>query len=278
MTMFQRAAFVALAKLGFAIAALQAMTAQAAEIKVLSTTLMHSIIGEAAPAFERATGHKLSVTYDTTNLLMGRINGGETADVVILTTPAIEDLSKRGKVAGDSRVNVARSGIGIAVLASAPKPDVSTVEAFKKTLLAAKSVAYTTSGASGLYFQGLCERLGIADAIKAKARTQPGGATAELVVKGEAEIAVQQIGELLAIPGVQVQPLPAEINSVTPFSAGLFAGAKGSRGRQGVPQVPHLGPRRLGHQGQRHGAGVIKLPSPPCCRAHQARTRSGRRP
>ncbi len=224
--MMQRAIFVAMAKLGFAVAALQAMAAQAAEIKVLSTTLMNSVMAEAAPAFERATGHKLSVTFDTTNILMGRIKAGETADVAILTTPAIEDLAKQGKVAGDSRVNVARSGVGVAVLASAPKPDVSTVEAFKKTLLAAKSVAYTTSGASGLYFVGLCERLGIADAIKAKARTQPGGATAELVVKGEAEIAVQQIGELLAVPGVQVQPLPAEINSVTPFAAAMFAGAK----------------------------------------------------
>jgi molybdate transport system substrate-binding protein len=207
-------------------AGLHATTAHAAEIKVLSTTLMNSIIATAAPAFERATGHKLAVTFDTTNILMGRINAGETADVVILTTPAIEELTKRGKVAADSRVNVARSGVGIAVLASAPKPDVSTVEAFKKTLLAARSISFTSSGASGLYFQSLCERLGVADAVKAKAKTRPGGAAAELVVRGEAEIAVQQIGELLAVPGVQVQPLPAEINNVTPFAAGLFAGAR----------------------------------------------------
>lgn len=178
------------------------------------------------PAFERATGHKLSVTFDTTNILVGRIKNGESADVAILTMPAIEDLIKQGKVAGDSRVDVARSGVGIAVLTSAPKPDVSTVEAFKKTLLNAKSVSYTTSGASGLYFQNLCERLGIADAIKAKAKTRPGGAAAELVVSGEAEVAVQQIGELLAVSGVQVQPLPAEINHVTPFAAGRFADAK----------------------------------------------------
>ena len=135
-------------------------------------------------------------------------------------------MIKQGKVAGDSRVDVARSGVAIAVLTSAPKPDVGTVEAFKKTLLNAKSVSYTTSGASGLYFQNLCERLGVADAIKAKAKTRPGGATAELVVSGEAEVGVQQIGELLAVSGVQVQPLPAEINHVTPFAAGRFADAK----------------------------------------------------
>jgi molybdate transport system substrate-binding protein len=211
----------ALAMLAFA-----ALPARAAEIKVLSTTLMNSVIWAAGPAFERATGHKLSVTFDATNLLMGRIKNGESADVAILTTPAIEDLIKQGKLAGDSRVDVARSGIGIAVLASAPKPDVSTVEAFKKTLLNAKSVSYTTSGASGVYFQNLCERLGIADAIKAKGKTRPGGAAAELVVNGEAEVAVQQIGELLAVPGVQVQPLPAEINHVTPFAAGRFVDAK----------------------------------------------------
>jgi molybdate transport system substrate-binding protein len=211
----------------FALAAgLQATTARAAEIKVLSTTLMNSIIAAAGPAFERASGHKLAVTFDTTNILMGRIKAGETTDVVILTTPAIEELVKQGKVGGDSRVDVARSGVGIAALASAPKPDVSTVEAFKKTLLAAKSISYTSSGASGLYFQSLCERLGIGDAVKAKAKTRPGGGAAELVVAGEADIAVQQIGELLAVPGVQVQPLPAEINNVTPFAAGLFAGAR----------------------------------------------------
>ena len=224
--MMQGAKFAAAAALGLAVAAFQATTARTAEIKVLSTTLMNSIIAAAGPAFERTSGHKLSVTFDTTNILMGRINGGETADVVILTTPAIEELTKRGKVAGDSRVDVARSGVGIAALASAPKPDVSTVETFKKTLLAARSISYTSSGASGLYFQSLCERLGIADAVKAKAKTRPGGAAAELVVTGEAEIAVQQIGELLAVPGVQVQPLPVEINNITPFAAGLFAGAR----------------------------------------------------
>ena len=132
-------------------------------------------------------------------------------------------MIKQGKVAGDSRVDVARSGVAIAVFTSAPKPDVGTVEAFKKTLLNAKSVSYTTSGASGLYFQNLCERLGVADAIKAKAKTRR---AALPPISGEAEVGVQQIGELLAVSGVQVQPLPAEINHVTPFAAGRFADAK----------------------------------------------------
>lgn len=226
MTIFGRAAFAALAKLGVAMAALAAPGANAAEIKILGTTLMHSILDELAPAFERATGHKFSPALDTTNLIMGRIKNGETADVAILTVQAIDELTKQGKLSPDGRVDVARSTVGVAVLAGAPKPDVSSVEAFKKTLLAAKSVAYTTSGASGLYFQGLLDRLGIADAIKAKAVTQPGGAVAELVVKGRAELAIQQIGELLAVPGVQVQPLPSEIQYTTAFAAGMFAGAR----------------------------------------------------
>src|SRR5712691_2049330 len=116
--------------------------ARAAEIRVLGTTLMHSILDELAPAFERATGHRVSATLDTTNIIMGRIKNGETADVAILTVPAIDELTKQGKLAPEDRVDVARSNVGVAVLASAPKPDVSSVEAFKKTLLAAKSVAY----------------------------------------------------------------------------------------------------------------------------------------
>lgn len=201
--------------------------AGAAEIKVLSSTGMRSVLSDLIPEFERASGHKVAISYDTANLLMGRIKAGESADLAILTGSAMDELAKLGKLASGSRVDLARSGVGVAVRAGAAKPDIKSVEAFKRTLLDTKSIAYTTTGASGIYFAGLIERLGIAEQVKAKARRPAGGAAGELVAKGEAEMAVQQIPELMAVAGIElVGPLPSEIQTFTPFPAGVLTDAK----------------------------------------------------
>jgi molybdate transport system substrate-binding protein len=227
-------AFIAVAvRMGAAIVLTQAAVAGAAEIRVLCSTGMSSAMSVLVPEFERASGHKLSIAYDTANLLMGRIKGGETADLAILTGPAIDELAKQGKVGG--RADLARSGVGISVRSGAPKPDIGSVEALKRALLDAKSVAYTTTGASGVYFAGLLERLGIAEQVKAKAKLRPGGAVGELVARGEAEMAVQQIPELMSVAGTElVGPLPPEVQYVTVFSAGVFAGAKHTEAAQAL--------------------------------------------
>jgi molybdate transport system substrate-binding protein len=199
----------------------------AAEIKVISSTGMSTMFKELIPAFERASGHKVSITYDTSNIVLGRIKGGETADLIILTGPVIDDLAKQGKVVAGSRADLARSGIGVAVKTGAPRPDISSVEAFKRTLVSARSVAYTATGASGIYFAGVTEKLGIGAEVKAKARTPAGGHVAELVAKGDAEMAVQMISELKGVPGAEyVGPLPADLQMYTVFSAGLFTGTR----------------------------------------------------
>lgn len=205
----------------------QGTDANTAEVRVLCSNSSHAVMDELVPEFERASGHKVAVSYDPAKLMLQRIQRGETADLAILGAPAIDELTKQGKIAAGSRRDLARCGVGIAVRAGAPKPDIGSVEAFKRALLNAKSVAHTESGASGMHFAGLIERLGIAEQIKARARTQPGGLVGELVASGEAEIAVQQIPELMAVPGIEVVgPLPHELQKITLVSAGIFAASK----------------------------------------------------
>jgi molybdate transport system substrate-binding protein len=201
--------------------------AHAADIKVLASTGVSSVLKELIPAFERASGHKVTITYDTSNIVMGRIKGGEGGDLVILTAPAIDDLAKQGKVVAGSRADLARSGIGVVIRAGAPRPDIGSAEGLRRTLLAAGSVTYTATGASGIYFAGVTEKLGIGREVKAKAKTPPGGHVAELVAKGEAELGVQMISELRGVPGAEyIGPLPGDLQMFTVFSAGLFNGAK----------------------------------------------------
>ena len=201
-------------------------SAQAAEIRVLSTVGMQPATPELIAEFERSTGHKIAVTYGLAAVLKTKFLEGTPADVLLLTSPIIEDLAKQGKVAPGSKVDVARSGVGIAVKAGAPKPDISTPEALKKTVLAAKSVGYSKEGASGVAFARALERLGIADQAKTKykdTQTRAG----EMVAAGEIELAAAQIPELLAVPGAAVVgPIPAELQTVTVFSLGLAAEAK----------------------------------------------------
>ncbi len=201
-----------------------------AEIKVLTAGAMKAVVLELTPAFEAATGHKLIIDNDTAGGLAGRIGGGEAFDVAVITPAAIDALIKGARVAPGTRVNLAKVGMGVAIKAGAPIPDISTVDAFKAVLLSAKSVAYIdpkAGGSSGIYFDKLIERLGIAEPVRAKAKLMSGGYVAELVAKGEVEVAIHQISEIVPVSGVTlVGPLPAEVQNTTIYAGGLSATAR----------------------------------------------------
>ena len=198
-----------------------------ATINLFVSNSARGVLGELIPQFERASGHKVSISYDPAKVMLERIARGESADLAILGASAIDELVKSGRIDPASRRPVASCGVGIAVLAGASKPDIGSVESFKKALLAARSVAWTQEGASGMYFTKLIERLGIAEPLHAKAVRKPGGLIGELVAARKAELAVQQIPELMAVPGIElVDPLPAELQLTTPSAAGIFTGAK----------------------------------------------------
>lgn len=201
--------------------------AHAADVKVLSSNGIHSVMDEIVPKFERSTGHKVSVDYDTANALLGRIKAGEQADMAILTQPVIDELIKQGKVVAGSGKLLGSSGVGVAVQAGLPKPDIGSVEAFKRALLAAKSIAFTKTGASGIHFAKVVENLGIAKQVNAKAKVPAGGLVGELLASGEAEMAIQQVPELMAVPGIQfVGPLPKELQITTVLSGGVLTGTR----------------------------------------------------
>jgi molybdate transport system substrate-binding protein len=194
----------------------------AAELKVLSSNGTSAIVQAIGAEFARRTGHAVSYKIDVAVLLQKEIEGGEAFDVAVLTRAVIDELATRGRVDLGTRADIARSGIGVAMRAGAVKPEIGTTASFKRTMLDARSIAYTTVGGSGIHFLKVAEQLGIADAVKAKARTQTGGLLAELVAKGDAELAVQQVSELLPVAGVElVGPFPPELQLITLFSAGM---------------------------------------------------------
>jgi molybdate transport system substrate-binding protein len=204
-------------------------SASAADIKVLTAGAFKQVVLALVPEFEKTTGHKVALDNDTVGALVKRIEGGEAFDVAILSSAALDKLAKEGKVAPGA-VALARVGVGVVVKEGAPRPDIATVEAFKRALLAAQSVAYidpAAGGSSGIYVAGLLERLGIADAVKPKAKLIKGGAVAEHVVAGEAEIGIHQISEILPVKGaVLVGPLPPDIQNYTVYVAGIGAAAR----------------------------------------------------
>jgi molybdate transport system substrate-binding protein len=194
---------------------------------LFSSNSTRAVLAELLPQFEHATGIRVNTSYDPALVMLKRIDDGETADVAILGQSAIDALANSRKILPESRRTLARCGVGIGVRAGAPKPDVSSTAAFKAALLAAKSIAHTTRGASGIHFTAVAKRLGIADEIRAKAVANQGGLIGELVVRGEAELAIQQIPELLAVPGVElVGPLPQELQSISVVVAGIFSGTR----------------------------------------------------
>jgi molybdate transport system substrate-binding protein len=220
------------AVIALAFALICATAAQAAEVKILTAGAMKAVVLELVPQFEKETGHKAVVDNDTAGGLAKRIEGGEAFDAVVVTPGVIDDLGKKGKIAADSRANVARVGVGVVVKEGAPLPDISSVDAFKRTLIAAKSVAYidpASGGSSGIYLTGLFDRLGIAADIQPKAKLKKGGYVAELIANGEAELGLHQISEILPVKGVKlVGPLPAEIQNYTTYAVAVGADAKQS--------------------------------------------------
>jgi len=215
------------AVLGLAGALLLAGAASAAEVRVMISGGLTAAFNALVPEFERLTGNKVLTAYGpsmgtTVNAIPTRLERGELADVLIMVGYALGDLVKQGKVIADSRVDLVKSPIGIAVRSGAPKPDISSADAVRRALLAAKSIAYSDS-ASGVYVSTeMFQRLGIADAIKDKARKIPAEPVAGVVARGDAEIGFQQISEMLPVPGVDiVGPLPPELQKITIFSAGI---------------------------------------------------------
>jgi molybdate transport system substrate-binding protein len=198
-----------------------------AVISVFSTHAVQEVLRELGPALERASELRLAIDYDPANALRRRIEDGEMFDVAIVTRPVIDALAKQRKIAPESCTDIARSGLGVVVRKGAAKPDVSTVDEFKRALLAAKSVVRSKEGTSGLYFDELLTRLGITEAMRGKVVLGGSGRIAELVARGEAEMAVQQIPELLPVEGVAfVGPLPDDLQLYTVFSAGVGAACK----------------------------------------------------
>ncbi len=206
--------------------------ATAAEIRVMISGGLSAAYEVLVPEFERATGHKVLTARGpsmgtTVNAIPVRLERGEPADVLIMVGYALKDLADKGKVIAGSSVDLVKSPIGIAVKSGAPKPDISTADAVKRALLAAKTIAYSDS-ASGVYVSTeMFQKLGIADAMKDKARKIPATPVGEIVAHGDAEIGFQQISELKAVPGVDiVGPLPDELQRITVFSAGIATGSK----------------------------------------------------
>jgi molybdate transport system substrate-binding protein len=207
------------------------VNAGAAEVKLLSAAVMKPVLVDLASEFERATGHTLTITYESAGVVRDRVQAGENTDVAIIQRPVVEALLKQGKFRPGSTVTLARSGVGVAVRAGAVKPDISTVEAFKQSLLAAKSVAYpdpAAGHASGIHFRGVLERLGIADQVNAKAKLQK-GTFAGSPPEDHGEIGITQPMEILATPGFELAGwLPPELQDYEKFTwaIGITSNAK----------------------------------------------------
>jgi molybdate transport system substrate-binding protein len=200
-------------------------------MKGLFSNGVKAVVLDLLPEFERASGVTPAITWGSTATLMGEIAKGAGGDVAILSDEAIDDLIRQGRIVAGSRVDLARSAIGMAVRQGAPKPDISSADALKQTLLSARTISYSKTGISGVYFPTVLERLGIAAQVAAKTLIPtPGVLVGDLVAKGDAAIGVQQISELLPVPGIEiVGPLPPELQKLTVFSAGLFVGANQPR-------------------------------------------------
>ncbi len=207
-------------------------TAHAAEINAMLTTAMKAAFDELLPRFERANGHTVRLTYGPSGALLRRLDGGEPADLFITDVPALDVLLKYGKVTAE-RIELARTGIGIAVKKGAPKPDVSTAEALKRALLAAKTVGHASAAGGSItagHIVGVFEKLGIAKEVAAKTKFAmggPNGRVSVLVSSGEAEIGIQQVSELLSNPDVEViGMLPPDLQQTTTYAASITTNAK----------------------------------------------------
>ena len=203
---------------------LPAGAASAAEMTLFCTQALRTSLLELAPRFEKATGHKVNLVVAPSGQLVKKVEAGEIADLLIANASNIDALIKDGKVTGD-RVDIARAQVGLSIKAGNPRPDISTPEAVRKALLDAKAISYSAGGLSGNNFEFAMNKLGILDEVKKKAKNA--SPAAKLVVSGEADIAVQQISELIAVEGSELLgPLPAELDQVTQFSMGVLSDGK----------------------------------------------------
>lgn len=225
----------------------------AEEIKVIAAGATRAVLTSLDAAFTAKTGHTIVLVTDTAGGVAKRVEAGESAGLVISSRKQIDTLIDKGKLAPGSRADIASSVMAVAVRAGAPQPDISTLEGFRQMLLDAKTIAYVdpaSGGTSGIYIAGVIDRMGLTEALRPKLRLQAGGYVAELVAKGEAEIAIHQMSEILPVKGVTlVGELPREIQSVTVYSAGLPADATGAAraylafitGREAAPAIEKAG-------------------------------------
>ena len=215
------------------VVALCSARATAEPLKVLTTGAFREIVTQVAAEHERATGERISVLGGTSGALQKRVAGGEAFDVLVLTPAAAQALEASGQVAAGSVIPLARTGMGVAVKAGAPLPDISTTDKFRQALLAARAVAYSdpaAGGSSGIYFDRLLERLGIADVVRAKGVRQASGYVAERLVTGEADLAVHQVSEILPVRGATlVGPLPEDIQNYTTYAIAVSASSANAR-------------------------------------------------
>jgi len=220
--------------------------AQAAEIRLLSSGAMKEIISELLPEFETASGHKVTPTWTGTANMIKQIEAGEVFDLVVIGVPEVEKFATAGKFLSGSRADLGRSGVGLAVKAGAPKPDISNADAVKKAMVNAKAVAYST-GPIGVYVRALLDKLGIADQVVPKAKVAASGMrVGDFLIKGEADLAFQQISELMHEHGIDfLGPLPADIENYTVYSSGISSAAKeadAARALQAFLRAANAGP------------------------------------
>jgi molybdate transport system substrate-binding protein len=218
------------------VALLQATGASAEEIRVLSSVGIKTVVEDLAPQFEKATKHKVTAVFDLASTLKTKMEGGEPFDVAILTPPLLDDLIAKGRVSPAAKSNVARVGLGLMIKAGARKPDVSSTDAFKRTLLDAKSITYASAGASGVAFLAIIEKLGIASQIKAKAKPAAGGEEVNAnVTSGASDLGVLPVSEILPVKGAELGGLfPAEVQTYVIMAAGVSAKAQGNAAREFV--------------------------------------------
>jgi molybdate transport system substrate-binding protein len=221
------ALLAAAATFGFIALLGQSVAANATEVKVMSGAAMRGAFGEIVPQFERATGHKVVIEYGAGTTFRKQIEAGETFDLVIIDSTEVDELIKQGKIAGDTRADIVRAAIGVAVREGAPKPDISSVDAFKNTLLSVNSFTYAPDALYGRQLSQAFDRLGIAEQLKAKTKPNALARVGQVLAAGEVDLAIAGIPTLLSVKGVQiVGPLPGELQNWLVNTAGVSAAAK----------------------------------------------------